>query len=117
MMIGALDTVDFFENLTDRITKEEAETFEKAMNRLRYMAAKDVGVEKKVTRAVKAWHSDFYRCGNCGAGAQAAAKYCYNCGTYYLDNDYSKRRTEKWEKNHQMTIAELIREGEEEDGR
>jgi hypothetical protein len=41
-------------------------------------------------------------------------KYCPNCGTRYLDNDYTEKKLKvKKEENHQMDIEEWLKGVEE----
>lgn len=109
--IGGMDAVEFFDSLKDRITDKERDTYEKAMNRIKYEAAKGIGVRKKTVKAVKSWHHDTHVCGRCGFGADAPEnKYCPNCGTRYLDNDYTEKKLKtKKEENHQMDIEEWLK--------
>ena len=93
--IGGVEAVEFFEKLEDRITPEEKETYQRAMNRIRYETAKGIGVKKRVVKAVKSWHTDKKVCGKCGFGAdESHYHYCPECGTAYLDNPYTEKRLE-----------------------
>lgn len=112
MCIGGLEAVEFFEGLADRITDKERETYERALNRIRYEAAKGIGVKVKITKAVYRWHSDIQNCGNCGySGVRAQEHYCPNCGTAYLRNEYTEQKVKRFEADHQITLAELIAGG------
>ena len=110
--IGGLEAVEFFERLSDRITDKERETYEKALNRIRYEAPKGIGVKIKITTAVNRGHRDFQNCGNCGYnGVRAQEHYCPNCGTAYLRNEYTERKVKQFETNHQITLEEILAGG------
>lgn len=104
MCVGGVQAVEFFESLRDRISEDEKELYEKALNRIRYEAAKGIGAKRRTIKAIKAWHSDQKVCGKCGFGAgEPNAHYCPNCGTAYLDNPYTIKcleekgiSTEEW---------------------
>ena len=91
--IGGVEAVEFFEKFEDRIPDGEKEKYQRAMNRIRYEVAKGIGVKKRTIKAVRYWHSDKKVCGKCGFGAdEACFHYCPNCGTAYLDNEYTEKR-------------------------
>ena len=82
--IGGVEAVEFFEKLEDRITPEEKETYQRAMNRIRYETAKGIGVKKRVVKAVKSWHTDKKVCGKCGFGADTRF-----CGFFHAGQNVS----------------------------
>ena len=94
--IGSVQAVEFFESLRPRIKDAELDYYEKAMNRIRYEAGKEIGVKKRVIKGVRSWHRDTKVCGNCGFGAnEPHYHYCPDCGTAYLDNSYTEKQLEK----------------------
>lgn len=110
--IGGLETITFFESIAGLIPEHDRETYERAMNRIRYEAAKGIGVRTKTTKAVYKWHKDLERCGNCGfGGVQANHEYCPNCGTKYLRNPYTEKKVKEFEHNHQITLEEILEGG------
>lgn len=101
--IGGVEAVEFFEKFEDRVPEKEKDIYHRAMNRIRYEAAKGIGVKKRVIKAVKPWHSDKKVCGKCGFGAdESHYHYCPNCGTAYLDNPYTEKRLK--EKNIDTSV-------------
>lgn len=98
---GGLEALKVFDEMEQLIPEEKKNPklllkIEQARNRFRYEVAKGYGVPKKINKGVKAWHSDFYTCGKCGAGAGAANhEYCPNCGTRYLMNSHTKEKLEE----------------------
>ena len=110
--MGGLDAVIFFEGLAGMIPEQDRDKYERAMNRIRYEAAKGIGVKIKTTKAVYKWHRDIDRCGHCGyGGVKAQEHYCPNCGTAYLRNPYTEKIVKEYEQNHQITLEELIAGG------
>lgn len=109
--VGGIEAVEYFESLPCPDGKELLR--EHALNRIKYEVAKGIGVRKKTVKAVKSWHHDTHVCGRCGFGADAPEnKYCPNCGTRYLDNDYTEKKLKaKKEENHQMDIEEWLKGG------
>ncbi len=102
--VGGIEAVEYFESLPCPDGKELLR--EHALNRIKYEVAKGIGVRKKTVKGVKAWHKDTYACGQCGSGiGDAWFKYCPNCGTAILKNDY----TEKKLKDHQISIEEWMK--------
>ncbi len=92
--VSGMDAVAYFESLPVPAGKEDLR--ERALNRIKYEAAKGIGVKKKVIKAIKSWHSDKKVCGHCGFGAdEPHYHYCPNCGTAYLDNPYTEKELNK----------------------
>lgn len=110
--VGGIEAVEYFESLPIPQGKEELR--EHALNRIKYEAAKGIGVKKRIVKAVKSWHRDTYVCGRCGSGiGDAWFNYCPNCGTAILKNEYTEKKIkEKQEENHQMNIMEWLEIGE-----
>lgn len=112
--MGGLDAIDFFWNLFEELPEEKkdprfCEKYDRAMNRIRYECYKGIGVQKKINKAAKAWHHDFYTCGHCGAAAGSANyNYCPNCGTRYLTNPVTIAKIEE----RQLSLEELMDMGE-----
>lgn len=88
---GGIKAIEFMELLPDVIpeeckTDDFCEEYEAALNRFRYEVAKGIGKKKVVVKAVKKWHRDWLKCGECGSGANEPSwKYCPNCGTRYIE--------------------------------
>lgn len=86
---GSKEAVEFFENLISIIPEENktgefCDMYERSLNRFRYEAKKDIGIKKKIVKAVNKGYHDLKYCGNCGFSAnESAYKYCPNCGTKY----------------------------------
>lgn len=112
--VGGLEAVEYFESLPVPQGKEELREY--ALNRIKYEVAKGIGVERRVVKGIKAWHSDTYVCGKCGSGlGEAWHNYCPNCGTAILNNPYTIRKLkEKKEENHQIDIEEWLKRGDAE---
>lgn len=113
--MGGLDCIEFFEMLPD-IIPEEAKSaqfcldYEHAMNRLRYECYKGIGKPRKINKGVKAWHHDYKTCSVCGANAdEPGHKFCFNCGTRYLENPYTQKLVEPY----QMEIDDWLKIREE----
>lgn len=110
--MGGLDAVEFFESIAGLIPESDRDKYEQAMNRIKYEAAKGVGVKIKTTKAIYKWHKDIENCGHCGySGVRAHESYCPNCGTAYLRNQYTEKKAIRFEECHQITIEELIKGG------
>lgn len=86
-MIGMDDTVALFEQLGDFLQDNEIEVvlegdfptrYTHAMNRLRYIQARENGTEVKKTR--KRYGGYFINCGNCGSAIEAYYRFCPSCG-------------------------------------
>ena len=107
--VGGLEAVEYFESLPVPEGKEELREY--ALNRIKYEAAKGIGVKLKTVKAVKSWHSDTKVCGRCGSGmGESWWKYCPNCGTAVLKNAYTEKvLQQKKEENHQMDIEEWLK--------
>lgn len=110
---SGLKAVELFETLPDVIPKEvRTEEFcmlyERALNRIRYECSKGIGKPRKINKGVKSWHKDHKYCGVCGFGAdEPHFSYCPNCGTRYMDNEYTQRTMEA----HQMELTEWLELG------
>ena len=111
--MGGLDAVTFFESIAGLIPEHDHDRYERAMNRIRYEAAKGIGVKLKTNKAVYKWHHDTHVCGHCGCGlGEAWFQYCPNCGTAILRNPYTEKIVKEYEANHQITLEELIAGGD-----
>lgn len=112
--IGSIEAVEYFESLPPAPGKEE--THEYALNRIRFEAAKEVGVKPKLEKAIYKWHKDRRKCGHCGFGiTEPMYHYCPNCGTAILDNPYTEKRLNR-EQIIAMWTAGLEDEAEPEEG-
>lgn len=88
--IGSQQTVEFFQNLGatiddidiyDSLDEDFCEKYNRAMNRLKYLAKKDLGAEPKVIKKVYGGEIKSINCGHCGAELQEPYwKHCPNCG-------------------------------------
>lgn len=109
--MGGLEAVEFLESLPDIIpsvakTAKFNESYDRAMNRVKYEVAKGIGKPMGITPAVKAWHKDIPKCGHCGAGvSEVVWKYCPNCGTAILER--SGYTSQKY-KDAQITIFDWL---------
>ena len=107
---SGLKAIEFFEKLPDVIPEESksiefCNEYEHALNRVRYECYKGIGKPRKINKGVKAWHKDHKTCGVCGFGAdEPQYHFCPNCGTAYLDNEYTQKTVEA----HQMSIDEWL---------
>ena len=100
--IGGLQAIAYLEQFNDH-----SETFERAMNRLKYEVAKGIGKRIKHMDAPKpGWH-EVNNCGECGYPAHTFQNYCPNCGTRYLKNDYTEKKLQE----HQVSIEEWLSYG------
>lgn len=83
---SGLDAVDFMESLADVFdedikTDAFCEEYEKALNRLRWLVAHDVGYKEKAHLDGKKLR---HTCGCCGSGVQPEDDFCRKCGKRIL---------------------------------
>jgi predicted RNA-binding Zn-ribbon protein involved in translation (DUF1610 family) len=105
--IGGIEAVQFFESLPVPEGQEETRLY--ALNRIKYEAAKGIGVKPKVFKGIYRWHGDTQNCGNCGSGiSEAWFNYCPNCGTAILKNDYTEKRVKEIAEQKQMNFEDWL---------
>ena len=88
--ISSQETIEFFQNIGsilddvdiyDCIDDDFSEKYTCAMNRLKYLAGKDLGAEPKKIKKVYGKGIKSVNCGNCGSELREIHwKHCPNCG-------------------------------------
>ena len=93
IMVGCRDALEWLTSLP--VPKEEAETKERVLNRMRYEFDKDKPVEPRFHKGINGRKYDSYSCGNCGAVIVTVYKWCPSCGFRITDNYLGGRKTKE----------------------
>lgn len=76
---SGLDAVDYFESLADGIADADKDEYEAALNRLRYLVAKDLPTPVRDHKQGN--HNTYHVCGRCGSLILTPTqKFCADCG-------------------------------------
>lgn len=84
--MSGIKAVEFLERLPDSIPneikdEEFCDEYKRMLNRVRYEVSRSVPVAPKIDKAQTRGHSDYYNCGECGAGVRSDIyKHCPKCG-------------------------------------
>lgn len=105
--IGGLEAIDFFESLP--CPKDQEQTKEYALNRIKYEIAKGIGKPLKIIPAPKKGWNETRLCGKCGSRCREACfEYCPHCGTRILRNSVTEKKVKEYENLHQVTMDEWM---------